>query len=77
MKHDQDTLKDALELKSQKPGFSDNERTMSSNATIAALEQKYIPLLEKKIAKLESADGDSKDQTPALVGRSVMIHAHV
>jgi len=40
---------------------------MSSNATIAALEQRYIELLEKKIAKLESADDSKEPKTPSLV----------
>lgn len=30
---------------------------MSSNPTVAALEQKYTELLEKKIARLESSEG--------------------
>jgi len=40
---------------------------MSSNATIAALEQRYIELLEKIIAKLESADDSKEPKTPSLV----------
>lgn len=41
---------------------------MASNPTITALEQKYIELLEKKIASLESADGRNKSH-PSLVSQ--------
>ena len=40
---------------------------MSSNPTIAALEQKYIELLEKKIARLESSDGNEQSKKASLV----------
>ena len=40
---------------------------MSANAMVASLEQKYIELLERKIARLEAADGDAKSKSPSLV----------
>ena len=40
---------------------------MSLNPTIAALEQKYIELLERKIAALESPNGSNQTESPTLV----------
>lgn len=42
---------------------------MSSNTTIAALERKYIELLEKKISRLESEDFNTQSKTLSLVGQ--------
>lgn len=46
---------------------------MSSNTVIAALEQKYIELLEEKIARLESVEGNTQFKASSLVGYNLQL----
>ena len=43
---------------------------MSSSATVASLEQRYIELLERNIARLENAEDDAKSKPSSLVSHS-------
>ena len=46
---------------------------MFSNSEIAVLEQRYIEILQRKIAALETPPGDSPTNEPILVRRKITV----